>query len=293
MYEKASFKDKLISILLSPFDIFLFKHYGNNSLKSLGITKDTSQKWLIYYYLLIHSKLYEVLGVTYDGYENQPQYVFVPVDTRLDDLFLELLKGWKILDKYPFIDALKLGQYNGFRSLNGDTEYRKGFWKASKCCFKEDIENMCKDLSLDPLSNELKGIFLEIDELISNHAKLKQEVLNANVITYKKVTLNIEADTITVANGKAINLTSNALRLLKLMLENVGKTVTYKQIAETLNTQSYTDCVDSAVKLDIQQIKKDISETLVASGVDKTTANEVRNYLEPIRDTGYTLRNNN
>lgn len=289
MYEKVSFKDKLINILLSPFDRFLFKQYDNNPLKALGITKDTSQKWLIYYYLHIHSKLYEVLGVTYDGYENKPQYVFVPVDTRLDDLFLELLKGWKILDRYPFIEALKLGQFNGFGALNGDTEYRKGFWKASKSCFKEDIENMCKDLSLDPLPNELKVIFSEVDKLIPQHATLKHEVLNGNIITYKKVTLSIDSDTITIDSGKPIYITSNALKLLKLMLENIGKTVTYKQIAERLDLQSYISEVDKDIILEINQKKKEIYETLKANGIDEKTADEVRSYLKPVTNKGYVL----
>jgi len=289
MYEKVSFKDKLINILLSPFDRFVFGQYDNNPLKTLGITKDTSQKWLIYYYLQIHSKIYEVLSVAYDGYENQPQYVFVPVDTKLDDLFLELLKSWKILDRCHFIDALKLGQYNGFGSLNGDTEYRKGFWKASKSCFKEDIENMCKDLSLDPLPNELKVMILEIDKLLQQHTTLKQEVLNGNKITYKKVSLNIDSDTITIDSGKPINVTSNALKLLRLMLENIGKTVTYKQIAERLNFQSYINEVDKDIILEINQKKKEIYETLIANGIDEKTANEVRNYLKPVIKKGYIL----
>jgi len=129
-YEKVSFLDKLINILLSPFDRFLFRDNkrGDEYMEILGSGRDIpklSKKWIKYFYIAIHIKLYEILSVVYNGYENQPDHVFVHVDTRLDDLFLELLKVWKKLDRYPFIQEMKLGQYNGFNSLNADSDYRR------------------------------------------------------------------------------------------------------------------------------------------------------------------------
>lgn len=96
-YKKISFLDKLINILLSPFDRFLFRDNKRSDeyMEILGGGRDIlklSKKWIKYFYIAVHIKLYEVLSVVYNGYENQPDHVFVHVDTRLDDLFLELIK---------------------------------------------------------------------------------------------------------------------------------------------------------------------------------------------------------
>jgi|GEM_PF-1628172 len=300
MHEKVSFVDKILNILLSPFDRFLFK--PNNSLgddiymQIINGGKDIpklSEKWLKYYYLHIHSKLYEIMCGVYDSYDNQPYYVFVSVDTQLDDLYIDLWNTWRIIDRYPFIEALKLGQYNYFKSLNYDPADRIKIWRGSKKYLSEDIENIGKDLSLEPLPNDLKLAFSNIDKLLAEHITKKNKVLFGEQIKYKKVTLNKDQNTISVEGNKPINITSNELRLLKLMLENIGNTVTYKQIAETLNISSYFGEVDTTLKENIQQIKKDIYETLVANKIEKTTANEIRNYLEPIINIGYLLRNNN
>ncbi|OGC45212.1 hypothetical protein A2V49_01225 [candidate division WWE3 bacterium RBG_19FT_COMBO_34_6] len=290
MYEQGSFIDKLINKLLSPFDRIFFNRYEYNPLKTLGITKDTGQKWLTYYYLLIHAKIYGVLEVVYDGYETQSEFFFVSVDTTLDDRFLELLKCWKELDRLPFNDKLRLGQYNSFGSLNADSGFRKKLWSKLKSSFKEDIDIVCKDIPTEYLTNELKIIFSEIDKLLVEHKEKKDKILFGDDIIYKKVSLNKEQNYITIKNGQPINITSNPLRLLKLMLENIGVTVSYELIAQTLNIPTYTKRVDNAVMMDIQQMKKDIAVTLIANGIDKKTANEIREYLEPIRKTGYIIR---
>ncbi len=298
--EKASFLDKLINTLLSPFDRFIFKskhNIGDDSYMQIlnggkDITK-LSEKWLKYYYLHIHSKLYEIMCGVYDGYDNQPDYVFVSVDTELDDLYQELWNTWRVIDRYPFIDALKLGQYNYFKSLNYDTSYRVKMWRGVKKGFVGDIESIGKELSLEPLPNDLKLAFTKIDKLLLEHITKKNLVLFGNIIKHKKVTLNKDQNTITIEGRKPINITSNELRLLRLMLESIDSTVTYKQIAETLNITAYFGKVDKALKDNIQQIKRDIFETLVSNNVDKATANEIRDYLEPVRNTGYIVRSNN
>lgn len=298
--EKASFLDKLINTILSPFDRFIFKsnHYvGDDSyMQILNGGKDISKlskKWLKYYYLHIHSKLYQILCGVYDGYYSKPDYIFVPVDTELDDLFLQLLSTWRVIDKYPFIDEMKLGQYNYFKSLNYDTSNRIKVWRGIKKGFAEDIESIGKELSLEPLTNDLKLAFTKIDKLLLEHITKKNLVLFGNIIKHKKVILNKNQNTISVDGGKPINITSNELRLLRLMLENIDTTVTYKQIAEALNITAYFGKVDEALKGNIQQIKRDISETLVANNVDKNTADEIRDYLEPVRNTGYIVHSSN
>lgn len=298
--EKASFIDKLINTLLSPFDRFIFKsnHYigDDGYMQILNGGKDISklsEKWLKYYYLHIHSKLYEIMCGVYDGYDNQPEHVFVSVDSELDDLYQELWNTWLVIGRYPFIDELKLGQYNYFKSLNYDSSNRVKVWRGIKKGFIEDIETIMKELPLDPLPNDLKLAFTNIDKLLAEHIAKKNLVLFGNIIKHKKVSLNKDQNTITVAGGKPINITSNELRLLRLMLENIDTTVTYKQIAETLNITAYFGKVDEALKQNIQQIKRDIFETLVANNVDKVTANEIRDYLEPVRNTGYVVHSSN
>lgn len=298
--EKASFLDKLINTLLSPFDRLFFnssiKVGDDNYLQILDGGKDISKlskKWLKYYYLHIHSKLYEIMCGVYDGYDSKPEYVFMPVDTELDDLYLQLLNTWKVIDKYPFIDEMKLGQYNYFKSLNYDISNRIKVWRGIKKGFVEDIENIGNELSLEPLANDLKLAFTKIDKLLLEHITKKNLVLFGNIIRHKKVSLNKDQNTITVGSTKPMNITSNELRLLRLMLENIDTTVNYKQIAETLNITAYFGKVDEALKGSIQQIKRDISETLVANNVDKNTADEIRDYLEPVRNTGYIVRSNN
>ena len=252
-----------------------------------------SEKWLKYYYLHIHSKLYEIMCGVYDGYDNQPPYVFVAVDTELDDLYQELWNTWLVIDRYPFADALKLSQYNYFKSLNYDASDRIRLWRGIKKAFIEDIENIGKELPLDPLPNDLKLAFTKIDKLLLEHVTKKNLVLFGDIVKYKKITLNKDQNTITIEGEKPINITSNELRLLRLMLENIDNTVTYKQIAEALNITAYFGKVDEALKQNIQQIKRDIFETLVANNVAKITANEIRDYLEPIRNTGYIVRRSN
>lgn len=301
MYQKkASFLDKLINIFLSPFDRYFFnsnsKVGDDNYLQILDGGKDISklsEKWLKYYYLHIHSKLYEIMCGVYDGYDSKPEYVFVPVDTELDDLYLQLLNTWKVIDKYPFINEMRLGQYNYFKSLNYDTSNRIKVWRGIKKGFIEDIESIGKELSLEPLTNDLKLAFTKIDKLLLEHITKKNLILFGNIIIHKKVILNKDQNTIIVDGGKPINITSNELRLLKLMLENIDTTVTHKQIAETLNITAYFGKVDEALKGNIQQIKRDISETLVANNIDKITADEIRDYLEPVRNTGYIVRSSN
>lgn len=298
--EKASFLDKLINTLLSPFDRFIFKSNHNigddNYMQILNGGKDISklsEKWLKYYYLHIHSKLYDIMCSVYDGYDNQPEHVFVPVDTELDDLYQELWNTWLIIDRYPFIDALRLGQYNYFKSLNYDTSNRIKVWRGVKKGFIEDIESIGNELPLEPLTNDLKLAFTKIDKLLLEHITKKNLVLFGNIIKHKKVSLNKDQNTVTVDGGKPINITSNELRLLKIVLENIDNTVTYKQVAETLNITAYFGKVDEALKGNIQQIKRDISETLVANNVEKIIADEIRDYLEPVRNTGYIVRSNN
>ena len=99
MHEKVSFKDKLINNLLSPIVWFSRPETGNdeysNILGSGNDIKKLSKKWIWYFYIATHIKLFEILSVVYDDYDNQPDHVFVYVDSRLDDLFLELRSLWK------------------------------------------------------------------------------------------------------------------------------------------------------------------------------------------------------
>jgi len=295
-YERVSFLDKLINTITSPFNKNIVLDDRSDTYQQiLGGGNDIgklSKKWIKYYYLTIHTQLFKILSTVYDSYTNEHENTFIPVNTRLDDLYIDLHKMWKKFDSYPFIQELKLGQYDGFKSLNDESEYRKKLWKACKQTLFEDIDNM-PDLPTYQLTNDLKLAFKEIDELLEVHKILINKTLFGDTITYKKLTLNKITDTFSVNNGKPINITSKALMFLKLMVENIGKPVTYKQIAETLDLQCFLNEVDSAVRLEIQQQKKEISENLVAKRIDKKTADEIRNYIEPITKKGYIIRNPN
>jgi len=294
--ERVSFLDKIINAITTPFDKNIrLDDRSDDYLQILGSGEGIgklSKKWIKYYYLSIHVKLFGILSAIYNPYKDNHENTFVPVNTRLDDLYLDLRKTWKRLDSYPFIQEMELGQYDSFGSLNTDSEYRKRLWKACKQTLFEDINDI-PELPTYQLTNDLKLAYKEIDELLEEHKTLVNKTLFGDAITYKKLTLNKTEDTFSINNGKPINITSKALLLLKLMIENIGKPVTYEQIAQTLVIQCYTDKVDSAVRLEIQQKKKEILETLVSSGIDEKTANEVRNYLKPIAKKGYIIRNSN
>lgn len=288
-YEKVSFLDKLINILLSPFDGFIFKDNkrGDDYMEILGSGRDIpklSKKWVKYFYIAIHIKLYEILGVVYNGYENQPDHVFVHVDTRLDDLFLEILNLWKKLDRYPFIQEMKLGQYEGFKSLNADSEYRRKVWEASKHTLFEDVEEL-SNLSTIPLSNDLKSAFLEIDNLLIEHKVQKQKTLFGDgILEYKALKFDLNKSTVQVNNSEPIliNTEIQVFALLILLIKSVDTPVSYEEIAKALSISNN--------QRNIQFIKRDIYSTFTELGIEEKVAKEIRDYVVITRNLGATIK---
>lgn len=293
MYEKVSFKDKLINILLSPIDWFSKAHSGKYSdyLEVLGEGKDIntlSKKWIWYFYIAAHIKLFEILSAVYDDYDKQPDHVFVYVDTRLDDLFLELRSLWKKLDSYPFIQEKKLGQYDGFKSLNADSDYRRKVWIASKKTLFEDINDLPK-LSTIPLSNDLKLAFLEIDNLLVEHkAKKRKTLFGDGILEYKALKFNLNDSTLCVNNSQPVPVSTKTqvFALLILLIKNVGKVVTYDVIAKELDLNSYDGKVDSDIQRNLQTIKRDIASRIIDLGFDEEVAKEIREYVRFVRNQG-------
>lgn len=288
-YERVSFLDKLINILLSPFDRFIFRdnNRGDEYMEILEGGRDIpklSKKWIEYFYIAVHIKLYEVLSVVYSGYENQPDHVFVYVDSRLDDLFLELLNLWKRLDEYPFIQEKKLGQYNGFGSLNADSDYRRKVWEKSKQTLFEDVEEL-PSLSTIPLSNDLKSAFLEIDNLLVEHKEKKQKTLFGNgILEHKALKFDLNKSTVQVNNSRPIliNTETQVFALLILLIQNVGTPVSYEKIAKALSISNN--------QRNIQFIKRDIYSTLTELGIEEEVAKEIRDYVVFTRNLGATIK---
>lgn len=289
--EKASFLDKLINILLLPFERFSKGNIGNSEyFDVLETGKDISKlsnKWIWYFYIATHIKMYEILSAVYDDYDNQPDHVFVYVDTRLDDLFLELLRLWKTLDRYPFIQEKKLGQYDGFKSLNAESDYRREVWVASKKILFEDINDLPK-LSTIPLSNDLKLAFLEIDNLLLEHRKKKEKMLfGEGLLEYKSLKINLNDCTLSINNSKpvAINPETKEFAFLTLLLRKLGKVVGYKEISQVLDLNAGVGD-DTLVKRNIQFVKRDIYNKIAELGFSKKEAKEIRNYVRFVRNQG-------
>jgi len=291
-YEKVTFLDKLINILLSPFDRYIFNtnKKGDEYMEILGAGRDIpklSKKWIEYFYLAVHIKLYEILSVVYNDYKSEPDHVFVYVDTRLNDIFLELLNLWKKLDKYPFIQEKQLGQYNGFDSLNADSDYRRKIWETSKHTLFEDIEEL-PSLSTIPLSNDLKSAFLEIDNLLVEHKKKKQRILwGDGVLEYKALKFDLNKSTLQVNNSEPvlINTETKVFTFLILLVKHAGKIVSYEDISEAIGTNN-----DKGGQRNIQSVKSDIYDIFTKLGFDENTAKEVRGYVEFITNQGATMK---
>jgi hypothetical protein len=291
-YERVSFLDKLINTLLSPFDRFLFNDNKRSDeyMEILGSGRDIpklSRKWIEYFYFAVHIKLFEILSVAYDGYEEQPDHVFVYVDTRLDDLFLELRSLWQRLDKYPFIQEKKLGQYDGFRSLNADSDFKRKLWIVSKQTLFEDINDLPK-LSTIPLSNDLKSAFLEIDNLLLEHKKKKQTTLFGDgILEYEMLKFDLTKSTLTVNNSNPIpiNQEIQVFAFLIMLIKSVGHVVTYDEITKTLGIGS-----DKSGRRNLQFIKRDIFNKFLELGFSKKVAGEIRDYVVFVRNQGATLK---
>lgn len=292
--EKVTITDKLINTILSPFDkVFSKQNTGceDNYIQVLGYGKDIgnlSEKWVKYFYFAVHIKIFEILSTVYDGYEAQKEHTFVNVDNRLDDLFLELLKCWKQFDKYPFIQKLKLGNYKGFSSLNSNVPNQKQLWLACKKAFVADISEL-PQIPTITLSNDLKLAFLEADKLIAEHKTKKNKVLfGEGVLEYRNLKINLNSCTLSINNSQPIPISTKTKEysLLILLLQNTGTVVTYKQIAEHLELNNYTESVDTDVKRYIQGMKRDLGIKLSALGFSKKEANTVRSYISFVRNIG-------
>lgn len=297
--EKASFIDKLINALLSPFDRFFFKsnhHIGDDSyMQILNGGKDISklsEKWLKYYYLHIHSKLYEIMCGVYDGYDNQPDYVFVAVDPQLDDLYLELWNTWLVIDRYPFIEALKFGQFNYFKSLNYDPSDRIKMWRGSKKYFVGDIESIGKELSLDPLPNDLKLAFTNIDKLLSEHIVKKNKVLyGEGEYAFCSIRINFESHKIYYRNKEIIFSYSDDFKLLHVLLKNRNTMVSDVEIAKFINENVDTKTLKNKdVARDIQFIKRDLGNKLARLGIEKADIEDIKTAIERVSGSGYIIR---
>ncbi len=297
--EKASFLDKLINTLLSPFDKFTFKEshtIGDDSYMQIlnggkDITK-LSEKWLKYYYLHIHSKLYEIMCGVYDGYDNQPEFVFVAVDPQLDDLYLELWNTWLVIDRYPIIEALKFGQFNYFKSLNYDPSDRIKMWRGVKKGFVEDMENVGKELPLDPLPNDLKLAFTNIDKLLAEHIIKKNKVLyGEGQYTLCSIRINFEHGKIYYKDKEIVFSYSDDFKLLHVLLKNINKIVSDVDIAKFINENIDTKTLKNKdVARDIQFVKRDLGNKLARLGIEKADMEDIKTAIERVSGNGYIIR---
>lgn len=295
--EKVTITEKLINFALSPFDkVFPKQNTGceDNYIQILGNGNDIgklSKKWVKYFYFALHIKIFEILSTVYEGYEAQKEHTFVTIDNRFDDLFLELLKSWKLFDKYPFIQKLKLGEYKGFSSLNSNVPNQKQLWLACKKAFVADLAELPKLPTL-PLSNDLKLAFLEADKLIAEHKIKKNIALFGNgILEHRDLKINLNSCTISINNSQPVPISTKTKEysLLILLLQNTGTVVTYKHIAEHLEINNYDDSVNADVRRYIQGMKRDLGIKLSAVGFSKKEANTVRSYISFVRNIGAVI----
>lgn len=290
--ERVNFIDKIVNLITSPFDKYInLDDRSDEYLRILGNGEDISklsQKWIKYYYLTIHAKMYSILSTVYDSYTDEHENIFVPVNTRLDDLYLDLRNTWRKFDSYPFIQEMKLGDYKGFGSLNAEPEYRKRLWKSCKNMLLEDTQGI-PELPTHQLTNDLKLAYKEIDELIKEHEILvKNTLFGTGIIEYKIFKINTNDYTVSI-NGsewKPFNPNTQEFVLLLLLLRNIGKPITYHEMATELKLNAFDGDVTSDVKSSIQQIKKGVFYKIRDLGFSEKDSKTVRDYIRFITNHG-------
>lgn len=119
-------------------------------------------------------------------------------------------------------------------------------------------------------------------------------ILTNNTYAHKGLKLNIKEGTLQYRNGRVVGveLDSKPIKLLILLLKNLGDIVTYQAISKELDIGSYVEKRDNQggktnhLSEAIKYIKRELVNMLMNTGIDRS---KITNMLISKRNYGYKL----
>lgn len=108
--------------------------------------------------------------------------------------------------------------------------------------------------------------------------------------TYKNLSINLSSATLTY-NGVEIPISpqNKPIKYLLILIQNQGKVVSHKDIAQVLKIKDYDQSSDlNNYARDVQMVKRDLKKELIALGEEK--AEQVRDMVKMVKAIGSILR---
>lgn len=119
---------------------------------------------------------------------------------------------------------------------------------------------------------DTKELLARIAVALRTHTKNSSGV----IINFDKITMNIDAHSITV-NGSSVKLTKTEYAILKLLMQNPEQVITKSAILDNISEDT-PDCMESSLKVHISNLRKKLRD---ASDKD---------YIEAVWGIGFKMR---
>lgn len=206
------------------------------------------------YYIQIYSKLVNILEVVYSNYPIDG-YIFVPVESRLGDIYDQLRHILVWFEDTPLIEDLNLNNLTGF-ALEGDFRFHIRLWANIQKTCKDDISLLIKNYQIRyQTPPDLLLVFKEVDELLKEHIIKKNNVLRTQKLLPDNELLSFGK------KNSIIKLVYNEL------LNAKGEWVRVRHLANNLNkTDAYIRIEMGELKRKIRSVRKENQLKIESSG---------------------------
>ena len=248
------------------------------------------RKAALYYHCVFYCKIVSILETIYGRY-NGDYSKYIPPSERLDDLYTRIYRAFNKIDRRPDFSSLRITVFGGFPDLYGNHLDQLALWERIGSSYYEDIETLkTRPIQNYPLSDDVRLTFFDIDVAIEEHKKKRETTVTINDNSVYKtgyVTLDINQSILQFKDNRPIKISpdNQEIELLRLLLENIDKVVTYETIAKTLQPNAYNGEVTEEVKNAIKMVKKKLTDLL-------TDAKFKKDAIQSIRGNGYVLNSN-
>lgn len=267
-----------------PFD-------GSSILDSYINLDSIPQYKAIQFYFQIYKKMAEMLDVVFSGYIVGGR-TFEPVDEYLDGMFDELGSILHRFDIRSEMDKLPITRLYGIH-LNGNFVEDIKLWSKLKTDIFKDIEYLSQITTIHyPTPPDLELAFNRIDERLEEHKTKKYHLLykaEDNILTWNNLILNQNKSTLSYKDFLSVNIQLNtqAIKLLKMLIKNGNNLTEYVVIAKELNLNSFHEGVGNKdIARDVQFVKKELNKILKKTGMSKE---ELGKMIISVRNTGFKL----
>lgn len=248
-------------------------------------------KLAIFYHSVFYDKLHEILSCIYSKY-NGDVFKFVPPSYVLNDSYIGIKGVFEKIDQRPDFKELKIIDFKAFPDLYGNHHEQIILWEnMSKGYFEDNKTLQNRVIQPYPLSNDVRVAFIELDNLLKQHAEAKSAILNPsnnNIYTISSISIDTSKRILIYKSNKTdVDIETKEFKFLIKLLQNRGLIVRNKIMAEYLDWKPMSHEEDGDFSQRLKDLKQGLGSKLIKLRLPEDEVQKIKDSIIANRKYGY------